>query len=109
MISVTTELVPDQTRVVRVYDGKPGKSKPYRALLHFTDKGEGEVHAWGIVGSIDNECNLAIAKAAIDLGFTRLTGEVPKGKPMSRYVTHTHSDEHFDYYAVDLSALGGLF
>lgn len=54
-------------------------------------------------GHLSNEMNTLMGLEAIKLGFKKLVFYVPKGQEkVTRWATYTHSDDHFDWYAVNL-------
>lgn len=96
--------IPKGSYEVRFWgDGADTKGDPIALVLNLLDKGDETATVSMAKGDMTPESNVLLGLEAYKLGFKYLEFYVAKSQDkVTRWATYTHSDEHFDWYRVNL-------
>lgn len=96
--------IPNGSYEVRFWgDGENSKGDPIALVLNLLDLGNDVARVSMAHGDMSQETNVLLGLEAFKLGFKHLEFYVAKSQDrVTRWATYTHSDEHFDWYRVNL-------
>lgn len=104
-MEVTADPIPEGSSYVRVFlDDHSYSSGPIDLVAILAPVGPSHGEVWGASGRLTKDAQILLGLKAYELGFKQLDFCVISGTKVTRYADYVRSDNHFDYYTIDLAA-----